>query len=286
MTFFIIFCTALFSIGITLGIVKHKNKKRINEILSLISRLEHRDYTFPMKQDDFSVLEDEIYKLFLKTVEQHELTKKFAIEQGRNLEDIAHQIKTPITSILFELETMPPDDSILHIRKQVVRLSELMHILLKLSSLEVHQENMKSEPVLLPEIVEYALDVLSGDMEKQKISIQNKVENHIINGDFYWLSEAYINILKNAVQISERKTIYLYSKENPLYIDLSIEDEAGGIPKNDLKKIFKRFYKTPDSKGFGIGLAMSKLIVEKNNGILIATNKNQGACFTMRFYKK
>lgn len=286
MTFFIIFCTALFSIGITLGIVKHKNKKRINEILSLISRLEHRDYTFPMKQDDFSVLEDEIYKLFLKTVEQHELTKKFAIEQGRNLEDIAHQIKTPITSILFELETMPPDDSILHIRKQVVRLSELMHILLKLSSLEVHQENMKSEPVLLPEIVEYALDVLSGDMEKQKISIQNKVENHIINGDFYWLSEAYINILKNAIQISQEKNIYLYSKENPLYVDLSIEDEAGGIPKNDLKKIFKRFYKTPDSKGFGIGLAMSKLIVEKNNGILIAANKNQGACFTMRFYKK
>lgn len=286
MTFFIIFCTALFSIGITLGIVKHKNKKRINEILSLISRLEHKDYTFPMKQDDFSVLEDEIYKLFLKTVEQHELTKKFAIEQGRNLEDIAHQIKTPITSILFELETMPPDDSILHIRKQVVRLSELMHILLKLSSLEVHQENMKSEPVLLPEIVEYALDVLSGDMEKQKISIQNKVENHIINGDFYWLSEAYINILKNAIQISQEKNIYLYSKENPLYVDLSIEDEAGGIPKNDLKKIFKRFYKTPDSKGFGIGLAMSKLIVEKNNGILIAANKNQGACFTMRFYKK
>lgn len=286
MTFFIIFCTALFSIGITLGIVKHKNKKRINEILSLISRLEHKDYTFPMKQDDFSVLEDEIYKLFLKTVEQHELTKKFAIEQGRNLEDIAHQIKTPITSILFELETMPPDDSILHIRKQVVRLSELMHILLKLSSLEVHQENMKSEPVLLPEIVEYALGVLSGDMEKQKISIQNKVENHIINGDFYWLSEAYINILKNAIQISQEKNIYLYSKENPLYVDLSIEDEAGGIPKNDLKKIFKRFYKTPDSKGFGIGLAMSKLIVEKNNGILIAANKNQGACFTMRFYKK
>lgn len=286
MTFFIIFCTALFSIGITLLIVKHKNKKRINEILSLISRLEHRDYTFPMKQDDFSVLEDEIYKLFLKTVEQHELTKKFAIEQGRNLEDIAHQIKTPITSILFELETIPPDDSILHIRKQVVRLSELMHILLKLSSLEVHQENMKSEPVLLPEVVEYALDVLSGDIVKQNISIQNKVKNHIINGDFHWLSEAYINILKNAIQISQEKNIYLYSKENPLYIDLSIEDEAGGIPKDDLKKIFKRFYKTPNSKGFGIGLAMSKLIVKRNNGILIAANKNQGACFTMRFYKK
>ncbi len=136
------------------------------------------------------------------------------------------------------------------------------------------------------QIVEYALDVLSGDMEKQKISIQNKVENHIINGDFYWLSEAYINILKNAIQISQEKNIYLYSKENPLYIDLVIEDEAGGIPKELMKHIFKRFYKTPDSNGFGIGLAISKLIVEKNNGMLIAMNKNQGACFVMRFYKK
>ncbi|MDO5094969.1 MAG: HAMP domain-containing sensor histidine kinase [Peptostreptococcaceae bacterium] len=276
----------ILSAWITFLICKYKNQKRINEMLSLISRLERRDYTFPMKQDDFSVLEDEIYKLFLKTVEQHELTKKFATEQGKNLEDIAHQIKTPITSILFELETMPPDDSILHIRRQIVRLSELVHILLKLSSLEVNQENMKSESVLLPEIVEYALDVLSGDIEAQHVLIQNKVENHVINGDFYWLSEAFINILKNAVQISERKTIYLYSKENPLYIDLVIEDEAGGIPKELMKNIFKRFYKTPDSNGFGIGLAISKLIVEKNNGMLIAMNKNQGACFVMRFYKK
>lgn len=255
-------------------------------MLSLISRLERRDYTFPMKQDDLSVLEDAIYKSLLKTVEQNERSKRSAIEQGRNLEDIAHQIKTPITSILFELETMPPDIPILHIKKQVVRLSELVHILLKLSSLEVNQENMKSDPILLPEIVEYALDILSGDIGKQKISIRNTVEDHIIKGDFYWLSEAYINILKNAIQISEGKSIYLYSNENPLYTDLIIEDEAGGIPKASMKHIFKRFYKTPDSKGFGIGLSISKVIVEKNNGILIAMNKDRGACFVMRFYKK
>ena len=51
-----------------------------------------------------------------------------------------------------------------------------------------------------------------------------------------------------------------------------------------MKKIFKRFYKTPDSKGFGIGLAMAKTIVEKNNGEISVTNTDNGARFEIKFY--
>lgn len=101
---------------------------------------------------------------------------------------------------------------------------------------------------------------------------------------FYWLAEALINIIKNADNIPICNEISISSYKNPLYTSLIIEDNGGGIEKENIKKIFKRFYKTPDSNGFGIGLAMAKTIVEKNNGEIFVTNTDQGARFEIKFY--
>ena len=76
----------------------------------------------------------------------------------------------------------------------------------------------------------------------------------------------------------------IYGTKNPLYTSLIIKDNGGGIEKENIKKIFKRFYKTPDSNGFGIGLAMVKTIVEKNNGEISVSNNDAGARFEIKFY--
>ena len=65
---------------------------------------------------------------------------------------------------------------------------------------------------------------------------------------------------------------------------LIIEENGGGIKEENLKKIFERFYKSPDSKGFGIGLAMAKSIIEANNGDISVKNGNDGAIFKIKFY--
>ena len=78
--------------------------------------------------------------------------------------------------------------------------------------------------------------------------------------------------------------IVISSYKNPLYTSLIIEDNGGGIEKENMKKIFKRFYKTPDSNGFGIGLAMAKSIVEANNGNISVKNGKNGAIFKIKFY--
>ena len=65
---------------------------------------------------------------------------------------------------------------------------------------------------------------------------------------------------------------------------LIIEDNGGGIKEENLKKIFERFYKSPDSKGFGIGLAMAKSIIEANNGAISVKNGKDGATFKIKFY--
>ena len=267
--------------------LEKRKKKRINELIDLIENMKNQNYKIPMKQDDFSILEDKTYKLFIEIVEAKETTSKNSEKQIEYLEDIAHQIKTPITSMVFSVENLeidyPDIEDIGILKRQIQRLNSLSDILLKLSSLDANKELMKKEEINLDELVTYALDAL--DIKRStSIKIENSLKENTIYGDFYWLSEALINILKNAYNRPDCDKISLSSYKNPLYTSLIVEDNGGGIDKYSIKKIFKRFYKTPDSKGFGIGLAMAKTIVEKNNGVISVSNTKEGAKFEIKFY--
>ena len=277
----------IISLGLLYYFLESRKKNRINELIDLIENMKNQDYKIPMKQDDFSILEDKIYKLFIEIVEAKEASRKNSEKQIEYLEDLAHQIKTPITSMLFSIENLemnyPDNEDIEILKRQTIRLNSLSDILLKLSSLDANKDLMKKEKVPLDELVAYALDTL--DIKKSTaIKIEESLKENIIEGDFYWLAEALINILKNADNRPTCDKIMVSSYKNPLYTSLIIEDNGGGIEKENIKKIFKRFYKTPDSNGFGIGLAMAKTIVEKNNGEISVTNTNRGARFEIKFY--
>lgn len=267
--------------------LEKRKKNRINDLINLIENMRNQNYSIPMKQDDFSLLEDKIYKLFIEIVEAKETTTKNSQKQVEYLEDIAHQIKTPITSMVFSIENLemdyPANEDIEILKRQTLRLNSLSDILLKLSSLDANKDLMKKEEIRLDELVAYALDSLSLK-ESTKLEISDDLKENLIYGDFYWLAEALINILKNADNRPNCQKITISSYKNPLYTNLIVEDDGGGIDEDNIKKIFKRFYKTPDSKGFGIGLAMAKTIVEKNNGEISVTNSDKGARFEIKFY--
>lgn len=266
-------------------ILEKRKKKRIDELIDLIDNMKNQNYKIPMKQDGFSILEDKIYKLFIEIVEAKERSTKNSEKQIEYLEDIAHQIKTPITSMLFSIENLeldyPGNSDIEILKRQILRLSSLSDILLKLSSLDANKDLMKKETFSLEELTTYALDSL--DLKKT-VDVEESLKENVICGDFYWLAEAMINILKNAEYRPSCDKISISSYKNPLYTSLIIEDNGGGIEKENIKKIFKRFYKTPDSNGFGIGLAMAKAIIEKNNGEISVSNTGSGARFEMKFY--
>lgn len=189
--------------------------------------------------------------------------------------------------MVFSIENLemdyPANEDIEILKRQTLRLNSLSDILLKLSSLDANKDLMKKEEIRLDELVAYALDSLTLK-ESTKLEISDDLKENIIYGDFYWLAEALINILKNADNRPNCQKITISSYKNPLYTSLLIEDDGGGIHEDDIKKIFKRFYKTPDSKGFGIGLAMAKTIVEKNNGEISVSNYDKGAKFEIKFY--
>lgn len=268
--------------------LKVREKKRITELENLIDRLEERNYSIPMVQDEFSILEDKIYKIFIELVETRESIEENSKKQIQNLEDIAHQIKTPITSMLFDLEIIDKNESnkkeIEGLEFQLERLDSLADILLKLSSLDANVDKMEKSKVLISEIVEYALDILRNSVDEKNIKLICNYEDYEIEVDYYWVSEALINIIKNALNREEITEIKISTNKNPIYTEITIEDDGGGIKEEDFKKIFERFYKSPDSKGFGIGLAMAKSIVEANNGDISVKNGKDGAIFKIKFY--
>ena len=277
----------IISLGLLYYFLEKRKKNRINELIDLIENMKNQDYKIPMKQDDFSILEYKIYKLFIEIVEAKETSRKNSEKQIEYLEDIAHQIKTPITSMLFSIENLemdfPANGDIEILKRQTIRLNSLSDILLKLSSLDANKDLMKKEQIPLDELVVYALDSL--DLRRStNVEVAESLKENSIYGDFYWLAEAFINIIKNADNRPSCDKIVLSSYKNPLYTSLIIEDNGGGIAKENMKKIFKRFYKTPDSNGFGIGLAMAKTIVEKNNGVISVSNTDKGARFEIKFY--
>lgn len=268
--------------------LKTREKKRIKELENLIDRLGEKNYSIPMVQDEFSILEDKIYKIFIELVEARELVEKNSKKQTQNLEDIAHQIKTPITSMFFDLEMIDKDEDnkkeIEGLELQLERLNSLADILLKLSSLDANIDKMEKREVLISEILDYVLDILRKSIDEKKVKVICDYEDYEIKVDYYWISEALINIIKNALNLDRLTKIKISTNKNPIYTEIIIEDDGGGIKEENFKKIFERFYKSPDSKGFGIGLAMAKSIIEANNGDISVKNGNDGAIFKIKFY--
>ena len=108
-------------------------------------------------------------------------------------------------------------------------------------------------------------------------------------GDFGWLSEAVENILKNCLESAgDNGRIEIACSDNPLFTELTVRDSGAGFEPEDLPRLFDRFYrgKTAGASGYGIGLALCRMIITGQGGSVTAGNHPQGgAVFSIRFPK-
>ena len=126
--------------------------------------------------------------------------------------------------------------------------------------------------------------------ELKDISISFEGEDEIeILGDYHWNKEAILNIVKNAIEHTPNgKRIWIQLEDNSAYTKISIQDEGEGMSKEDQKHIFDRFYKAENAseESIGIGLALSKSIIENQNGyITVESEKGKGTTFSIRYIK-
>ncbi len=310
-TYDIMFATTGFLAGIVLFAITYafRNKteaKRIEELSDYLEQVNMGKAVVlsASGEDLFSKLEDEIYKTVTFLYQTKDAAVQAKNDFAENLSNIAHQIKTPITAISLSLQTLSEmpmkkeyeKDRMEQIKKQLNRLIHLEESLLVLSRLDAGTLMFQKEDVDVFTLLVLAADNLQELFTDSGTFIDIPESGEMaVTADLNWTMEAVINVMKNCMEHNAGGTVHCSYGQNPLYTEIFIWDEGDGFAKEDIPHLFQRFYrgKSADAggnirgSGIGIGLALSKEIIEHQNGTIRAKNlPNGGACFEIRFYKQ
>ncbi|HBN84218.1 MAG TPA: hypothetical protein DDZ89_10265 [Clostridiales bacterium] len=178
-----------------------------------------------------------------------------------------------------------------NIRQQLERLHWLVSSLLKISKMDANAILLKKESVCVKDLIDQSVShlLIPMDIKDQKLVLSGD-ENASFIGDFYWSSEALANIVKNSVEHTPVSgEIKIEYSETPIYTMICVTDNGEGIDRGDIPFLFDRFYKASNAskESVGIGLAMSKAIMEKQGGsIEVQSEIGKGSRFIMKFYKR
>lgn len=172
----------------------------------------------------------------------------------------------------------------------LMQMDWLITSLLKLSRLDAGVIVFNKEQVDVKDLIHTSVHPFLISMDIHNITLKTTVpENVTITGDSNWLSEAVKNILKNSIEnAGDNGLIEINCEDTPLFTEITIHDSGKGFEKEDLPRLFNRFYrgKNSDAAGYGIGLALCKTIIMRQNGIIAAKNHPKGgAVFMIRFPK-
>ena len=188
-----------------------------------------------------------------------------------------------------QMDNKTRNDFIKDIKRQIININFLVNSLLKLSKLDADAVKFVNKEEKIEELICKAVENVSVlcDLKNVKIIVSGNKESKIYC-DAKWQIEAITNILKNGIEYSrENSVIDVYFEQNKLYSKIEIRDNGAGIDKEDLPHLFERFYKGKNSSNdsIGIGLALSKSIIEKNNGKIEAESiLDKGTTFTIKYF--
>lgn len=236
----------------------------------------------------------------------HDITELKKLEQMRKVfvANVSHELKTPITSIKGFSETLldgaMKDEATLEaflsiILKESDRLQMLIQDLLDLSKIEQQGFQLDLDKLDIIELLNEVLTMLDGKAEKKSISLKMipSLTTIYIKGDYYRLKQVFINLISNAITYTPSGGYVEVSvKEEASKIYVNIKDTGIGIDKEEIPRIFERFYRVDNSRsrnsgGTGLGLAIVKHIVEAHRGnISVQSKVNQGSTFTICLEKE
>lgn len=293
----------IFAVAVIIAqtIVFSKRRKKLSRLCDKIDIILHNNEEISLeefKEGELGILSSEIHKMTIKLREQNNALKSEKLILKESLEDISHQLRTPLTTILVILGTMRGEQSQKereeHISNMFTLLSKmqwLLETLLSISRLDAGAVTFKKERAKVSEIVNNAIIPLSIAIELKDITLSQDIsEEAELFADKMYMTEALENILKNCMEHTpEGGAIKISAQENNIYTEIIISDTGAGIPEEELSRVFERFYRGKgfSSKGYGIGLAFAKKIAVSQNGTLTVKNgRTGGAVFEMRIYKQ
>ena len=263
--------------------LEQKNKKKqMNYLIQCCDAI--------IEQKDFSIIDGESKesllsnKLFLLNKRYHQSLKAIKKEQLKlkdYIEDISHQLKTPITSIRLQTELLLEENQnkkLYTIEHQIKRIQLLVDDLQTIALLDSHNIQYCFK--------EYDLQTLIDEIEEDLDYLNPQIhlnKNIKVLCDEKWFIEALENIIKNCLE-KNSTPLSIFVEENETTLKMIIQDQGSGFNEKDLPFLFQRFYRGENSKGTGLGLYIAKEIIEAHHGFMKAYNQ-QGACFEIVFPK-
>ena len=282
------------------AVYRRRQRKRLDRLINYLAAVNGGSYDLALDSNSETAdsrLQNEIYKTTVTLREAAQQAAESREKLKTALSDISHQLKTPLTSVIITTENLldnpdlPPElrqEFLRDIYRSSNHISFLVQSLLTLSKLDADSIVLKRKPEPLGDIFSEVTQNIAVLAELKGVSVTADDNGVTLDCDKKWLCEALSNIAKNCVEhTDEGGAVRLSAESNPLYTKITVSDNGQGIAPEDLPHIFERFYrgKNAADDSVGIGLALSKTIVEKAGGtIRVDSEPKKGSTFTVKLF--
>ncbi|MCC0672976.1 HAMP domain-containing histidine kinase [Clostridioides sp. ES-S-0145-01] len=283
---------------IIIAIITIKKSQNTCDELSLMLNqlLEGKEISYPDTKDTrISKISYQVKKVkdMIEIEVEQSKSEKEAIKSL--ISNMSHQLKTPLSNItiyceLLENSNLPTSKKVEFLQKmknQTFKIDWLLESLFKMTKLEDGVIKFEAEELLIKDTIVQSISTVFNKAESKNIKINLEIFSDIkLFHNKKWTIEAIVNVLENAIKYSPSNSMITISVEKmELYTKIIIKDEGIGIDGKELNNIFKRFYRSKNvenQNGTGIGLYLTRLILEKENGNIIVESKlGSGSCFSI-----
>ncbi len=210
--------------------------------------------------------------------------------------DVSHELKTPICAMRGEAEVLllkqrnaeEYQEGLIHFVEQFDHLNQMINDLISLSKFDTTQVELKMAPLRLDLLVDDLCHLFQVLAEQKNIVLETGTMKEVtVIGDKVRLQQLFTNLIDNAIKYTSNGSIRVTVEENGDSAVVKIRDTGIGIPKEEQKKIFKRFYRIDKSRsketgGVGLGLSIAEWIAQAHRGrIKVESEPNRGSTFAV-----
>jgi len=229
----------------------------------------------------------------------HDITRLKELEKIRQdfVANVSHELRTPLTTIKGYAETLlegalkeeVASQFVQVIKRHSDRLEKIVEDLLVLSRIESKQFQLTMESLSVSDLIGDVLDFIKEPLSKKKISVslEEIPPALLVYGDRQYLEQVFVNILDNAIKYGREngRIVISTTERDQREVEISVKDDGIGIPKEDLLRVFERFYRVDKGRshelgGTGLGLSIVKHIVQAHGGrVWVESQLGEGSTF-------